>query len=142
MKSKSECSCEPNMRELCMHCDHEKKQTQKAENNELCLIGYPHNSSNRCQDDKQAESKIFTELGKKQGQVKCSSGLVCRVSALYGDILCCAVVVVMSHPQPSLSGTRVLWVSTGTHRCVDPPRQGGGSTMRQLVHCVDCGCRA
>ena len=25
MKSKSECSCEPNMRELCMHCDHEKK---------------------------------------------------------------------------------------------------------------------
>ena len=67
---------------------------------------------------------------------------VCRVSALYGDILCCAVVVVMSHPQPSLSCTGVLWVSTGTHRCVDPHRQGGGSTMRQLAHCVDCGCRA
>ena len=39
------------------------------------MIGYPHNSSNRCQDNKQAESKICTELGKKQGQVKCSSGL-------------------------------------------------------------------
>ena len=63
---------------------------------------------------------------------------VCRVSAQYA-VLC---VVVMSHPQPSLSGTGVLWVSTGTHRCVDPPRQGGGSTMRQLVRCVDCGCRA
>ena len=70
------------------------------------------------------------------------SKTVCRVSALYGDTLCCAVVVVMSHPQPSLSGTGVLWVSTGTHRCVDPPRQGGGSTMRQLVHWVDCGCLA
>ena len=75
MKSKSECSCEPNMRELCMHCDHEKKQTQRAENNELCMIGYPHKSSNRCQDPNKLKANICTELGKKQGQVKCSSGL-------------------------------------------------------------------
>ena len=61
------------MHEFCVHCDHEKNT--KAENNEFCMIGYPHNSSNRCQDNKQAESKICTELGKKQGQVKCSSRL-------------------------------------------------------------------
>ena len=41
----------------------------------------------------------------------------------------------MGHPQPSLSGTGVLWVSTRTYRCVDPPRQGGGSTMRQPSGC-------
>ena len=56
------------MHKLCVHCDHEKKH-------EFCMIGYPHNSSNRCQDNTQAESKICTELGKMQGQVKCSSGL-------------------------------------------------------------------
>ena len=75
---------------------------------------------------------------KKEETRKKKNTNVCRVSALY-VVLC---VVVMSHPQPSLSGTGVLWVSTGTHQCVDPPRQGGGSTMRQLAHCVDRVCRA
>ena len=56
-------------------CTATTRKKTKAENNEFCVIGYPHNSSNRCQDNKQAESKICTELGKKQGQVKCSSGL-------------------------------------------------------------------
>ena len=68
-----------------------------------------------------------------------------RAEILFAVFLHCTAVlcvVVMSHPQPSLSGTGVLWVSTRTHRCVDPPRQGGGLTMRQLVRCVDCGCRA
>ena len=67
-----------------------------------------------------------------------------RSATMFAVFLHCIAVlcvVVMSHPQPSLSGTGVLWVSIGTHRCVDPPRQGGGSTMRQLVRCVDCGCR-
>ena len=48
---------------------------------------------------------------------------------MFAVFLHCTVVlcvVVMSHPQPSLSGTGVLCVSTGTDRCVDPPRQGGG----------------
>ena len=49
--------------------------------------------------------------------------------------LCTVLSGHMGHPQPSLSDTGVLWVSTGTHRCVDPPRQGGGSTMRQPSGC-------
>ena len=68
-----------------------------------------------------------------------------RSATMFAVFLHCTAVlcvVVMSHPQPSLSGTGVLRVSTGTHRCVDPPRQSCGSTMRQLVRCVDCGCRA
>ena len=35
---------------------------------------------------------------------------------------CCGCSVVLSHPAPPLSGTGVLWVLTGTHRCVTPPR--------------------
>ena len=68
-----------------------------------------------------------------------------RSATMFAVFLHCTAVlcvVVKSHSQPSLSGTGVLWVSTGTHRCVDPPRQGGGSTTRQLVRCVVCGCRA
>ena len=68
-----------------------------------------------------------------------------RSATMFAVFLHCIAVlcvVVMSHPQPSLLGTGVLWVSTVTHGCVDPPRHGGGSTMRQLVRCVDCGCRA
>ena len=38
------------MRELCV----------QKENNELCMIGYPHNSSNRCQDTNKMQAK--TEL--------------------------------------------------------------------------------
>ena len=37
----------------------------------------------------------------------------------YCVVLC---VVVMSHPQPSLSGTGVLWVSTGTRVLIHPGR--------------------
>ena len=44
----------------------------------------------------------------------------------------------IGHPQPSLSGTGVLWVSTGTRRCVDPPRQGGGSTAPTLWLLLCC----
>ena len=61
-----------------------------------------------------------------------------RCSAtMFGVFLHCTAVLSdhMGHPQSSLSGTGVLWVSTGTHRCVDPPRQGGGSTMRQPSGC-------
>ena len=56
---------------------------------------------------------------------------------LFGVFLHCTAVLPdhMGHPQPSLSGTGVLWVSTGTHRCVDPPRQGGGTTKRQPSGC-------
>ena len=35
---------------------------RQHKNNEFYLIGCPYNSSNRCQDNKQAESKICTEL--------------------------------------------------------------------------------
>ena len=40
------------------------------------------------------------------------------------------------------NGTGVLWVLTGTHRCDDPPRQGGESSERQLVQCVVAWVRA
>ena len=58
-------------------------------------------------------------------------------ATMFGVFLHCTAVLSdhMGLPQPSLSVTGVLWVSTGTHRCVDPPRQGGGSTMRQPSGC-------
>ena len=58
-------------------------------------------------------------------------------ATMFGVFLHCTAVLSdhMGHPQPSLSGTGVLWVSTGKHRCVDPPRQGGGSTMSQPSGC-------
>ena len=31
-------------------------------------------------------------------------------------------------------------MSTGTHRCVDPPRQGGGSTKHQPSGCIALSC--
>ena len=39
--------------------------------------------------------------------------------------------------------TGVPWVLTGTHPCDAPPRQGGGTSERQLVPCwsVCCGAR-
>ena len=40
--------------QACVNCVHK-------ENNELCMIGYPHNSSNRCQDPNKLKAK--TELG-------------------------------------------------------------------------------
>ena len=46
---------------------------------------------------------------------------VCLVSAL-NVVLC---VVVMSRPQPTLSGTGVLWVSTETGVLIHPPEQSG-----------------
>ena len=55
-------------------------------------------------------------------------------------LLCC--LITWSHPQPSLSGIGVLWVSTGTHQCVDPPRQGGGSTMAPTLWLLLCCCIA
>ena len=54
----------------------------------------------------------------------------------------CGCSVVLSHPQPPLSGTGVLWVLTGIHLCDDPSRQGGGSPERQLVRCVVAWVRA
>ena len=50
-------------------------------------------------------------------------------------VVCCGAWSV-SHPQPPLSGTGVLWVLTRTNRCDDPPRQGGGSPERQLVRAL------
>ena len=58
-------------------------------------------------------------------------------ATMFGVFLHCTAVLSdhVGHRQPSLSGTGVLWVSTGTHWCVDPPKQGGGSTMRQPSGC-------
>ena len=54
-----------------------------------------------------------------------SAPLLCLPEFLAMETYCVVLcVVVMSHPQPSLSGTGVLWVSTGTHRCVDPAQAG------------------
>ena len=61
----------------------------------------------------------------------CAHTAIVNIAApVYGEILIDSTV------QPSLSSLLVL---TGTHRCDDPPRQGGGSPERQLVRCVDCG---
>ena len=46
-------------------------------------------------------------------------------------------VVLLSHPLlPTVVGTGVLWVLTGTHPCDDPPRHDGDPSKRQLVLCV------
>ena len=73
MKTNQSLNAAVNQR-ACMNCAC-TATTRKNTNNEFCMIGYPHNSSNRCQENKQAERKICTELVKNQGQVKCSSGL-------------------------------------------------------------------
>ena len=49
-------------------------------------------------------------------------------------VLLCCLITWATHSHP-FRAPRVLWVSTGTHRCVDPPRQGAGSTMRQPSGC-------
>ena len=56
------------------------------------------------------------------------------------DEISCVVLVVGAEPLTASrrNGTGALRVLTGTHRCDDPPRQGGGSPERQLVQCVDC----
>ena len=63
---------------------------------------------------------------------------------MFGVFLHCTAVLSdhMGHPQPSLSGTGVLWVSNGNHRYVDPRRQGGGSTMSQPLWLLLCCCIA
>ena len=57
---------------------------------------------------------------------------------------CCGCSVVLSHPQRPLSGTGVLWVLTGTHRCGTPPRQVGGvnrAPARAVRCCLgSCSC--
>ena len=56
---------------------------------------------------------------------------VCGVSAL-----CTVLSDHVGHRQPPLSGTGVLWgVNRDPPVCVDPPRQGGGKTMRQPSGC-------
>ena len=60
MKSKSECSCEPNMREFCMHCDHEKKH--KGREQRILYDRIPAQFVESVPGSKQAESKICTEL--------------------------------------------------------------------------------
>ena len=137
------------MHELCMHCDHEKNK-HKGREQRIMYDRIPAQFVESVPGPKQAESKIFTELGKKQGQTKCPSGLGSdQRERMFGVFLHCSAVLSdhMGHPQPSLSGTGVLWVSTGTHQCVDPPRQGGGSTMPNplaaalLLHCTElCTC--
>ena len=55
----------------------------------------------------------------------------------------CGVPAVVEPPTASRrNGTGVLWVLTGTHRCDDPPKQGGESSERQLVQCVVAWVRA
>ena len=56
---------------------------------------------------------------------------------VWAHCLFLSCVVVVEPPTASRrDGTGVLWVLTGTHRCDDPPRQGGESSERQLVQCV------
>ena len=62
------------MRELCMHCDNEKTDTKRAENNELRMIGYPHNSSNRCQDPLKLKAKYSTGKKARTGEVLIQTG--------------------------------------------------------------------
>ena len=57
------------MHELCMHCDHEKTQRDQR----IMYDRIPAQFVESVPGPKQAESKICTELGKKQGQMKCSS---------------------------------------------------------------------
>ena len=89
-------------------------------------MGEKVRTQRKCKKDKMKKGKRKQEKGKS---VWCVSALCTVLSDLMG------------HPQSSQSGTSVLWVSTGTHQCVDPPKQGGGSTMRQpsaaalLLHC-------
>ena len=61
------------MHELCTHCDHEKKH-KGAENHELCMIGYPHNSSNRCQDPNKLKAKYAQNWERSKDEVLFRTG--------------------------------------------------------------------
>ena len=68
--------------------------------------------------------------------------------ALHKSLWCVAVVGfwLLSHPQPPLSGTSVLWVLTGTHRCDDPGRMVSHQSARScsalllVFVLLLCGC--
>ena len=53
-----------------MHCDHEKN----TKNNELCMIGNLHNSSNRCQDPIKLKAKNRTGKEERTGEVLFPTG--------------------------------------------------------------------
>ena len=61
-----------------------------------------------------------------------SAPLPCVPEYLARDIVLCSWLVSEPPTASRNNGTGVLWVLTGTHRCDDPPRQGGGSPERQL----------
>ena len=85
--------------------------------------------------EKKKERKKQRKTGENIGKRSCPGSTLLRYH-VWVFLHCTAVLSDhVGHPQPYLSGTSVLWVSTTTHLCVDPPRQGGGSTMRQPSGC-------
>ena len=57
------------MNQTCVNCActaTTRETNTKAENNELCMIGYPHNSSNRCQDPIKLKANMH-RTGKEEG---------------------------------------------------------------------------
>ena len=81
--------------------------------------------------------KKKNKLGKENVHFVCEIRAVCTVDALlawalHTSLWCVAVLGLwlLSHTQAPLS------VSTGNHRCDDPPRQDGEPPERQLVQCV------
>ena len=56
-------------------------------------------------------------------RLKVSIGLITCDTCVF-----CGLTWRATHSLPSVEGTGVLWVLTGTHPCGPPPRQDGGGT--------------
>ena len=70
---------------------------------------------------------------------------LCRLKASVGLIACdtcvfCGLTCRATHSLPSVEGTGVLWVLTGTHPCGPPPRQDGGGTRAPALTYVHTVC--
>ena len=68
-----------------------------------------------------------------------------RLKVSVGLIACdtcvlCGLTWRATHSLPSVEGTGVLWVLTGTHPCGPPPRQGGGGTRAPALTYVHTVC--
>ena len=70
---------------------------------------------------------------------------LCRLKASVGLITCdtcvfCGLTWRATHSLPSVEGTGVLWVLTGTRPCGPPPRQDGGGTRAPALTYVHTVC--
>ena len=90
-------------------------------------------------------SEIFSKRPNAKEVIFPKHARLCRLKASVGLITCdtcvfCGLTWRATHSLPSVEGTGVLWVLTGTHPCGPPPRQDGGGTRAPALTYVHTVC--